>query len=56
MKTTIETLEFPCEIKKKLKIKANLGNLEIEFFNGHIIKFDKTNLSVQEPYMINLIF
>jgi len=52
MKTTIETLEFPCEIKKKLKIKANLGNLEIEFFNGHIIKFDKTNLSVQEPHKI----
>lgn len=29
MKTTIETLEFPCEFKKKLKMKASLGNLSI---------------------------
>ena len=50
MKTTIETLEFPCEIKKKLKMKVSMGNLEVEFIDGHLIKFDKTNLSVQEPY------
>lgn len=30
MKTTIETLEFPCEFKKKLKMKASLGNLSIQ--------------------------
>jgi len=52
MKTTIENLEFPCEIKKKLKMKVSMGNLEVEFINGHLIKFDKTNLSVQEPYKI----
>ncbi len=52
MKTTIETLEFPCEIKKKLKMKVSMGNLEVEFIDGHLIKFDKTNLSVQEPYKI----
>lgn len=52
MKTTIEKLEFPCEIKKKLKIKVSMGNLEVEFIDGHLIKFDKTNLSVQEPYKI----
>ena len=52
MKTTIETLTFPCEIKNKLKIKTSLANLKVEFINGHIIKFDKTNLSVQEPYKI----
>lgn len=52
MKTTIETLEFPCEIKKKLKMKVSMGNLEIEFIDGHLIKFDKTNLSVQEPHKI----
>lgn len=52
MKTTIETLEFPCEIKKKLKIKVSMGNLEIDFINGHLVKFDKTNLSVQEPHKI----
>lgn len=52
MKTTIETLKFPCEIKKKLKIKVSMGNLDIKFIDGHLIKFDKTNLSVQEPHRI----
>ena len=52
MKTTIENLEFPCEIKKKLKMKINMGNSEVEFIDVHLIKFDKTNLSVQEPYKI----
>ena len=52
MKTTIENLEFPCEIKKKLKMKVSMGNLEVDFIDGHLIKFDKTNLSVQEPHKI----
>ncbi len=52
MKMTIETLKFPCEIKKKLKIKASMGNLDIKFIDGHLINFDKTNLSVQEPHKI----
>ncbi len=52
MKTTIENLEFPCEIKKKLKMKVSMGNLETQFIDGHLIKFDKTNLSVQEPHKI----
>lgn len=52
MKTTIETLTFPCEIKQKLKMKASFGNLNIKFINGHIIKIDKTNLSIQEPHKI----
>lgn len=52
MKTTIETIEFPCEIKNKLKIKVSMGNLDIKFTDGHLINFDKTNLSVQEPHKI----
>ena len=52
MKTTIETLEFPCEFKKKLKMKASLGNLSISFTSGHIIKINNTNLSGTEPYKI----
>lgn len=52
MKTTIENLKFPCEIKKKLKMKVSMGNLEAQFIDGHLIKFDKTNLSVQEPHKI----
>lgn len=52
MKTTIETLEFPCEFKKKLKMKASLGNLSISFTSGHLIKVNNTNLSVTEPYKI----
>ena len=52
MKTTIENLEFPCEIKKKLKMKVSMRNLEVEFVDGYLIKFDKTNLSVQEPHKI----
>lgn len=52
MKTTIEQLTFPCEIKKKLKMKVSMRNLEVDYINGHLIKFDKTNLSVQEPHKI----
>ena len=52
MKTTIESLDFPSEIKNKLKMKVSMANLKIEFLSGHIIKFDKTNLSVQEPHRI----
>lgn len=52
MKTTIEQLEFPCEIKKKLKTKGSFTNLEIKYIDGHLIKFDKTNLSVTEPHKI----
>ena len=37
---------------KKLKMKVSMGNLEVEFIDGHLIRFDKTNLSVQEPYKI----
>lgn len=52
MKTTIETIEFPCEIKKKLKMKVNTTNLEMQFLSGHLIKFNQTNLSVREPHRI----
>ena len=52
MKTTIECLDFPSEIKNKLKIKVTTTNLKIKFLSGHIIKFDKTNLSITEPHRI----
>ena len=52
MKTTIETLTFPCEVINKIKIKTSFKNLSIRFVNGHIIKFNKTNLSVREPHKI----
>jgi len=52
MKTTIESLDFPSEIKNKLKMRVSTTNLKIEFLSGHIIKFDKTNLSVREPHRI----
>ena len=29
-----------------------MGNLEVQFIDGHLIKFDKKNLSVQEPHKI----
>ena len=29
-----------------------MGNLDVKFIDGHLIKFDKTNLSVQEPHKI----
>ena len=52
MKTTIENLEFPSDIKKRLKMKVNTTNLNIEFLSGHIIKFNQTNISVREPHRI----
>ena len=52
MKTTIENLEFPSDIKKRLKMKVSTTNLNIEFLSGHIIKFNQTNISVREPYRI----
>lgn len=53
MKTTIENLKFPCKIKKKLKMKVSMGNLEAQFIDGHLIKFDKTNLSFQKLNFIH---
>ncbi len=52
MKTTIEALTFPCKIIDKIRIKTSSKNLSIRFVNGHIIKFNKTNLSVREPHKI----
>ena len=52
LKTTIETLKFPCEFKKKLKMKASLGNLGINYIDGHLIKINNTNLGISEPYKI----
>ena len=52
MKTTIESLDFPSEIKNKLKTKVGTANLKFEFLSGHIIKFNNTNLSVTEPHRI----
>ncbi len=52
MKTTIEELIFPESIKTKLKIKVSWSNLMVEYINGHIIKFNKTNLSIIEPHKI----
>lgn len=52
MKTTIEELIFPEIIKTKLKMKVSWGNLKVEYINGHIIKFNKTNLSIMEPHKI----
>jgi len=52
MKTTIEELIFPESIKVKLKMKVSQGNLKAEYINGHIIKFNKTNLNIIEPHKI----
>lgn len=52
MKTTIENLDFPIDVRNKLKMKVSATNLKFEFLSGHIIKFDKTNLSVREPHRI----
>ena len=52
MKTTIEELIFPESIKTKLKIKVSWSNLKVEYINSHIIKFNKTNLSIIQPHKI----
>ena len=52
MKTVITELPFPCEIKNKIKMKVSTGNLEINFFPGHLIKIDNTNISIEEPHRI----
>ena len=52
MKTTIENLIFPSELKDKLKRKVGMSNLDISFIEGHIINVDKTNLSITEPHKI----
>lgn len=33
-----------------MKIKASLGNLSIDYIDGHLVKINNTNLSVIEPY------
>lgn len=52
MKTTIEKLIFLESIKTKLKMKVSCGNLKVEYISCHIIKFNKTNLSIMEPHKI----
>ena len=52
LKTTIEQLTFPCEIKNKLKIKVSKANLNIQFLSGNIIKFNQTNLSITESHRV----
>lgn len=52
MNIAIENLDFPCDIIKKLKMKVSTTNLDIKYLAGHIIKFDKTNLSIREPHRI----
>jgi len=52
LKTTIESLIFPSELKNKLNMKVGKGNLDISFINGHVINIDKTNLSITEPHKI----
>lgn len=52
MKITIQNLEFPSELKNKLKIKVNNNKLKIDYMPGNIINLDKTNLSVTEPHRI----
>ena len=37
MKTTIESLDFPSEIKNKLKMKVSTTNLKIKFLSNLII-------------------
>lgn len=43
MKTIIETLEFLCQFKKRLKMKARLVNLSINHIDGYLIKINNTN-------------
>ncbi len=52
MKMTIENLEFPSTVKQKIKTKGSIGNLDIKYISGHLIKFNKTNLSITEPHKI----
>lgn len=33
-------------------MKVSIGNIEIGYIDGHLIKFDKTNLSIQKHYEI----
>ena len=52
MKITIENLDFPSDVKEKLKMKVSTSNLNFKFLPGHIIKFNNTNLCVKEPHKI----
>ena len=52
LNTTIENLEFPCDIIKKIQMKTSLSNLKVDFISGHIIKINNTNLIVTEPHKI----
>ena len=52
MKITIEPLEFPLCVKEKIMKIPKISKLHIEFINGKNIRFDKTNLSINEPHQI----
>lgn len=52
MKTTIEHLEFPSEIRNKLTMKVSKTNLNFEYLSGNVINFNNTNLSITEPHKV----
>ena len=35
-----------------IKVKASLGNLNIKYIDGHLIKINNTNLDITKPYKI----
>ena len=52
MKITIESLEFPLDVKDKITKIPKISKLNTIFINGKNIHFDKTNLSIKEPHKI----
>ncbi|MFR5856315.1 MAG: hypothetical protein ACLUFU_00715 [Bacilli bacterium] len=52
MKITIEQLEFPISVKDKITKIPNISKLDIKFINGKYIRFNKTNISINDPHKI----
>ena len=52
MKISNKNIEFPLCIKNRIFRIKGINKLHIEFINGKYIKFNKTNLALQEPHKL----
>lgn len=52
MKISTEQLDFPLCIKNKILRIKDITKLQIDFIAGKYIRFNKTNLALQEPHKI----
>lgn len=52
MKLRVEKIKIEPELKQKIESTIMRKNLEITYYNGYLVKFDKCNLESITPHKI----